>query len=55
MLMRDEEPGPLSQPPVFGHHCLSLLLHLGTRGKLFFEISIGRIRNAGLALARRVS
>ena len=53
-LMKDEEPGPFSQPLVLGHNRLSLLLHLGTRDQLFFEISIGRIRNVGLALARRV-
>ena len=49
--MKDEEPGLLSQPLVLGHNRLALLLHLGTRDKLFFKISIGRIRNVGLALA----
>ena len=51
--MKDEEPGPLSQPLALGHNRPPLLLHLGTRDKLFFEIPIGRIQNAGLALARR--
>ena len=54
ILMRDEEPGPLSQPLALGHNRPPLLLHLGTRDKLFFEIPIGRIRNVGLALVRRV-
>ena len=52
--MKDEEPGPFSQSPVFVHNYLPLLLHLGTRGKLFFKIPIDRIRIVGLALARRV-
>ena len=53
--MKDEEPGPLSQPLALGHNRPLLLLHLGTRDQLFLEIPIGRIQNAGLALVLRLA